>query len=307
MAVSPYHTPVLLNETLELLVTDPGGVYVDATLGGGGHSGALLQRLSPAGRVIALDQDDDAIAEATKRLSRFAGRIEIRRANFGDVAAELASARIASVDGLLLDLGVSSHQLDAAARGFSFRGEERLDMRMDRRSGRSAYEVVNGTDEQELARVLWEYGEERRSRQIARAIVRQRPVETTTQLAGIVESLTAGPMATKSLARVFQAIRIEVNQELEQLRRCLADAPALLKQGGRLVVISYHSLEDRIVKESIRDAAADRIPSGSKFLPDEPRTPTLKPLTKKPVVAGPDEERSNPRARSAKLRAAEKL
>lgn len=307
MADSPYHTPVLLNETLELLVTDPGGVYVDATLGGGGHSEALLQRLSPAGRVIALDQDDDAIAEATKRLSGFASRVEIRRANFGDVAAELASAGVASVDGFLLDLGVSSHQLDDAARGFSFRGEERLDMRMDRRSGRSAYDVVNGTDEQELARVLWEYGEERRSRQIARAIVRQRPVETTTQLARIVESLIPGPMATKSLARVFQAIRIEVNQELAQLRRCLAVAPGLLKQGGRLVVISYHSLEDRIVKEFIRDAAADRIPSGSKFLPDEPRSPTLRPLTKKPVVAGPEEERSNPRARSAKLRAAERL
>jgi 16S rRNA (cytosine1402-N4)-methyltransferase len=166
---------------------------------------------------------------------------------------------------------------------------------------------VNGTDEQELARVLWEYGEERRSRQIARAIVRQRPVETTTQLARIVESLTRGSLATKSLARVFQAIRIEVNRELEQLRRCLADAPGLLKQGGHLVVISYHSLEDRIVKEFIRDAAADRIPSGSKYLPDEPRTPTLRPLTKKPVVAGPEEEKSNPRARSAKLRAAERL
>jgi 16S rRNA (cytosine1402-N4)-methyltransferase len=296
-----------LNETLELLVTDPGGVYVDATLGGGGHSEALLQRLSLAGRVVAIDQDDDAIAEATARLSGFAGRVEIRRANFGNIAAELNSADVASVDGMLLDLGVSSHQLDDAARGFSFRGEERLDMRMDRRSGRSAYDVVNDADEQELTRILWEYGEERRSRQIARAIARQRPVETTAQLARIVESLTPGPMATKSLARVFQAIRIEVNQELERLRKCLADAPGLLKRGGRLVVISYHSLEDRIVKEFIRDAAAERIPSGSKYLPDEPRTPTLRPLTKKPIVAGPEEQRSNPRARSAKLRAAERL
>ncbi|MCU0454249.1 MAG: 16S rRNA (cytosine(1402)-N(4))-methyltransferase RsmH [Bacteroidetes bacterium] len=307
MAVSPYHTPVLLNESLEYLVTDPSGVYVDATLGGGGHTEALLLRLSPAGRVVAFDQDDEAIAEAKKRLARFEGRIDLRRANFGDVAAELASIGSAKIAGILLDLGVSSHQLDDASRGFSFRGDERLDMRMDRRSGRSAYDVVNATDEQELARILWEYGEERRSRQIARSIVRQRPVETTTQLARIVESLTPGPTATKSLARVFQAIRIEVNQELEQLRRCLVDAPELLRPGGRLVVIAYHSLEDRIVKEFIRDAAADRIPSGSKYLPDEPRTPTLRPLTKKPVVAGPDEEKSNPRARSAKLRAAERL
>jgi 16S rRNA (cytosine1402-N4)-methyltransferase len=307
VAVSPYHTPVLLNASLELLVTDPGGVYVDATLGGGGHTEALLQRSSPSGRVVAFDQDDEAIAEATRRLSSFSSRLEIRRANFGAIAAELASIGLSSVDGVLLDLGVSSHQLDEPARGFSFRGDERLDMRMDRRSGRSAYDVVNGTDEPELARLLWEYGEERRSRQIAKAIVRQRPVETTAQLARIVESLTPGPMGTKSLARVFQAVRIEVNQELEQLRRCLADVPALLKRGGRLVVISYHSLEDRIVKEFIRDAAADRIPSGSKYLPDEPRTPTLRPLTKKPVVAGPEEEASNPRARSAKLRAAERL
>lgn len=307
MAVSPYHTPVLLNESLEYLVSDPSGVYVDATLGGGGHTEALLLRLSPAGKVVALDQDDDAIAEATKRLTTFAGRVVMRRANFGDMAADLMSLGIAHVDGILLDLGVSSHQLDNVSRGFSFRGDDRLDMRMDRRSGRSAYDVVNDTDEPELARILWEYGEERRSRQIARAIVRQRPVETTTQLARVIESLTPGPMATKSLARVFQAIRIEVNQELEQLRRCLADSPALLKQGGRMVVISYHSLEDRIVKEFIRDAAADRIPSGSKYLPDEPRTPTLRPLTKRPIVASAEEEKLNPRARSAKLRAAERL
>ena len=307
MTVSSYHTPVLLRESLEYLVTDPGGVYVDATLGGGGHTDALLSRLSPSGRVIALDQDDEAIAEASKRLASYGGRAILRRANFGGVLDEVHAAGATSVDGVLLDLGVSSHQLDDPARGFSFRGDERLDMRMDRRSGRSAYDVVNATEETELARILWEYGEERRSRQIARAIVRQRPVESTAALADLVGSLAPGPMATKSMARVFQAIRIEVNQELAQLRRCLSDIPAMLRTGGRLVVISYHSLEDRIVKEFIRESAADRIPSGSKFLPDQPRTPVLRPLTKKPVVAGPEEERSNPRSRSAKLRAAEKV
>lgn len=307
MAVSPYHTPVLLTESLEFVLTDLGGVYVDATLGGGGHTEALLTRLQTTGRVVALDQDDEAIAAATSRLRSFGNRLSIHQANFGDLGEVLRRAGIEPVHGILLDLGVSSHQLDEPGRGFSFRGGERLDMRMDRRSGRTAYDVVNDTDESELARIIFEYGEERHARQIARVLVRHRPIETTADLATVVGSLVRGPMATKSLARVFQAVRIEVNQELDRLRQCLTVTPEVLRPGGRLVVISYHSLEDRIVKEFMRDKAADRIPSGSKFLPDRPLTPTFRLLTRKPVVASATEEQSNPRARSAKLRAAERI
>lgn len=306
MTVSPYHTPVLLRESLEHLVTDPSGVYVDATLGGGGHTESLLARLMPSGRVVAFDQDADAVAEVERRLTRSASRLTIRHSNFADFASELHAIGLNAVDGILLDLGVSSHQLDDPVRGFSFRSEERLDMRMDRRSGRTAFDVVNLSDEAELVHIIREYGEERRARQIVRAIIRSRPITTTTALAALVEAQTPGPMATKSLARVFQALRIEVNQELEHLRRCLADTPSVLRSGGRLVVISYHSLEDRIVKEFLRERASDRIPSGTKFLPDRPRIPEFRLLTRKPLRASPEEQQANPRARSAKLRVAER-
>lgn len=307
MTVSPYHTPVLLRESLEHLVTDPGGVYVDATLGGGGHTESLLARLKPPGRVVAFDQDDDAIAEVERRLPQSADRLTMRHSNFADLVSELHTIGLDAVDGILLDLGVSSHQLDDPIRGFSFRNDERLDMRMDRRSGRTAFDVVNLSDEAELVRIIREYGEERRARHIVRAIIRSRPITTTTALAALVEAQTPGPMATKSLARVFQALRIEVNRELEHLRRCLADTPSVLRSGGRLVVISYHSLEDRIVKEFLRERASDRIPSGTKFLPDRLRIPEFRLLTRKPLRASAAEQQANPRARSAKLRAAERI
>ena len=307
MAVSPYHTPVLLTESLKFVLTDRSGTYVDATLGGGGHTESLLSHLSPDGRVIALDQDDEAIAASVDRLRCFSERLTIRRANFGELTEVLRGLGVSAVHGILLDLGVSSHQLDDPGRGFSFRGEERLDMRMDRRSGRTAFDVVNTSDESELVRIIREYGEERHAGRIVRAMVRRRPINTTSDLAAVIESQTRGPMATKSLARVFQALRIEVNQELERLRQCLSATPHVLRSGGRLVIISYHSLEDRIVKEFMREGAADRIPSGSKFLPDRPRTPEFRVLTRKPVTATPAEEQSNPRARSAKLRAAERI
>ena len=299
--MATYHEPVLCREALSFLLTDKDGVYVDGTLGSGGHAESICEQLSPRGRLIGFDADGDAIAEAGKRLQRFGERVTIVEANFRLLRERLAGAKIA---GLLLDLGVSSHQLDDGTRGFSFRSDDRLDMRMDRRAQFSAWDVVNTYPEEQLAKILWEYGEERLSRRIARSVVRARPVDTTGSLASIVERCVGGRFLTKSLARVFQALRIEVNSELASLREVLAAVPDVLQPGGRCVVISYHSLEDRIVKDFFRAEAAERIPSGNALVPDTPRVPRLTLLTKKPVVAGKEEYERNPRARSAKLRAA---
>jgi 16S rRNA (cytosine1402-N4)-methyltransferase len=305
-----YHTPVLLNEVLAYLITRTDGLYVDGTLGGGGHAEAVLSRLNSDGRLIGIDADEEAIASAQFRLSRFGSRVSLTRSNFNDLQSILQSAGIGSVTGMLLDLGVSSHQFDAPERGFSFRADERLDMRMDRRQALDAAVVVNTYEEREIADVLWRYGEERNSRRIARAIVQQRaqaPFTTTGELAAIVDR-SAGPKhRTKSRARVFQAIRIEVNDELERLRSTVAQGINALASGGRLVVIAYHSLEDRIVKEMFRAESAISIHSGHPLLPDTPLTPRLRVLTSKPVCASNEELEANPRSRSAKLRAAEKI
>jgi 16S rRNA (cytosine1402-N4)-methyltransferase len=309
MSDTPYHIPVMLNETLEHLITTSDGIYVDGTLGGGGHAEKICERLNNNGTFIGIDADTDAIQEAGKRLQRFQSKIQLVNENTAHIATILRSQNISTINGLLLDLGVSSFQLDEASKGFSFRGNERLDMRMDRRQSLDAHLVVNSYDEEELADVIFHYGEERLSRRIARRIVNRRAtavIETTGDLASIVEGVVGGKFKMKSLARVFQAIRIEVNDELHRLRTILNDSLQFIATGGRIVVISYHSLEDRIVKTFFNDCALKFIPSGNKFQPDIERIPELIVLTKKPLEATEQEQSNNPRSRSAKMRVAER-
>jgi 16S rRNA (cytosine1402-N4)-methyltransferase len=292
------HVPVLLKEAIDFLSVRRGGTYIDATVGLGGHSYEIAKRLGAPGHLIGLDKDPAALEIAGSRL-RASGvgqadwpAIELRQASF----ASLAEVRSPIADGLLADIGVSSLQLNDAARGFSFQAEGPLDMRMDPRSERTAEQVVNHLDERELADVIYEFGEERRSRRIARAIVRSRPIRSTAHLADVI-SAAARPMNFEQrrihpATRTFQALRIFVNRELDDLRALLDAAPRVMKPGGRVVVISFHSLEDRIVKDAFREAAKQ----GSMSL-----------LTKKPLTATEEESDRNPRARSAKLRAAERI
>jgi 16S rRNA (cytosine1402-N4)-methyltransferase len=305
--MSVYHEPVLAEEALSLLITDREGVYVDGTIGGGGHAEKICEHLGPRGRLIGIDADADAIEECRERLKRFGSQATLIRGNFRFVASELKTLEVQQLAGILLDLGVSSHQLDRPERGFSFRGEGRLDMRMDRRSALSAHEVVNGYSEERLEKVFREYGEEHAARQIARALVRARPLTTAAELNSVIERSVGGKYLIKALARVYQALRIEVNGEIENLRGALVSVPDVLQPGGRCVVIDYHSLEDRIVKEFFREESADTVRSRNKYLPDQPRVPRLEILTKKPVTASRQEISRNTRARSAKLRAAERL
>ncbi len=305
-----YHTPVLLEETLSFLITPTRGIYIDATLGGGGHTEAILLRLGPEGRVVGIDADEDAISSATKRLVEYQTRFIARKGNFRDLRSIASEWQTQDIVGVLFDLGVSSHQLDDLSKGFSFHSESQLDMRMGREQLLDARRVVNEYSEERIAGLLWNYGEERNARKIARALVRARSVksvESGKELARAVEEVVGERFLVKTLARVFQAIRIEVNDELESLKRGLSDAIHILVPGGRLAVISYHSLEDRIVKEAMKTAAATSDPNVSKFLPPTSLKPTLKILTKKYVGPGKSEIRTNPRARSAKLRVAEKL
>ena len=295
---SPQHVPVLLEEVLEYLNVRPGGVVVDATLGLAGHSSEIAKRLGGKGKLIGFDRDPEAMEKAKARL-------EVLRAELGEEMPELvfeprafseASSLIepGSLDGLLADFGVSSLQLDEAHRGFSFRTDGPLDMRMDTRSGETAEQVVNQEDENELADLIYEFGEERRSRRIARAIVRARPITTTAELARIV-SAEAPPMKGEKIhpaTRTFQALRIRVNNELGEIQSLLKSAGSLLKPGGRLVLISFHSLEDRLVKDAFKAAKDAKV---------------FEVLTKKPVVAAEQEQMRNPRSRSAKMRAAEKI
>jgi 16S rRNA (cytosine1402-N4)-methyltransferase len=295
------HVPVLLKEAIDFLAIRRGGTYLDATVGLGGHSYEIAKRLGRPGLLIGLDKDPAALEIARQRLggagvSPASGEwpeIILLHRSFADIAQGQAPS---SVDGILADLGMSSLQLNDAARGFSFQAEGPLDMRMNPQDERTAEQVVNHLDERELADVIYEFGEERRSRRIARAIVRSRPIRTTAQLADVV-SAAARPMnqAERRIhpaTRTFQALRIFVNHELDDLRELLHIAPQLLQPGGRLVMISFHSLEDRIVKDAFREGA---------------KQGQYRVLTKKPVTAGAEEESRNPRARSAKLRAAEKI
>jgi len=305
-----YHTPVLREEVLAWLITSTDGIYVDATLGGGGHAESILQRLDPTGMLVGFDADPDAIQFAATRLSSFGGRVTLIHDNFRNISAALAQRGIDHISGIVFDLGVSSYQIDQPSRGFSFRGDDRLDMRMDPAQALDARAVINQYEEAELADIFWQYGEERASRSIARTIVRQRSgtaVETTGELVALIKSVVGERFLIKTLARIFQALRIEVNRELESLQDALGQAVSLLNPGARVVVISYHSLEDRIVKETFKSDAALIRPSGNKLVPDTELVPKLRILTKKPLEATIEESRLNPRSRSAKLRAAEKM
>lgn len=303
---SAYHTPVLRDEALRFLISDDNGIYVDGTLGGGGHAEAICRNLGSHGRLFCCDADEDAIRFSTERLKEFSERVTFVHANFRDITSRLREHNVRTINGLLLDLGVSSYQIDEEAKGFSFRGDERIDMRMDRRQTLSGWHVVNTYDDVQLADVIWKYGEERNSRRIARTIAHARPLDTTKQLAEAIESEVGKQFLTKTLARVFQAIRIEVNDELRSLERVLADSIELMTPGGRIVVLSYHSLEDRIVKNFFKNASLERIPSGHKYVPDTVIVPTLRVLTKSPITASAEELERNPRARSAKMRVAER-
>lgn len=307
MTPAMFHLPVLCAEAVELLLANNPRLVVDGTTGGGGHAEKICDRLSPEGRLVCFDADIDALIEAKTRLARHLGRVTFVHSNFRNLTTELQARGIGAIDGLLLDLGVSSHQLDEGSRGFSYRADEPLDMRMDRRQLRTARDVVNTYARERLADILWQYGEERASRRIASRIAGARPLETTGDLASAVREAVGGKNLVKSLARVFQAIRIEVNDELGSLKRALGDALDLLTDRGRMVVISYHSLEDRIVKELFKDESAASIPSGHKLIPDAPRVPRLRVLTRRPLEPGADEVAQNARARSARLRAAERI
>ena len=291
------HVPVLLKEAIDFLTVRRGGTFYDATVGLGGHSFEIAKRLGAPGHLIGVDKDPAALEIAREKLSPVGKadwpKVDLIHGSFAEIAND---QRPATIDGLLADLGVSSLQFDTAARGFSFQADAPLDMRMNTSFGRTAEQVVNHLDERELADVIYEFGEERRSRRIARAIVRSRPIRSTAHLAEVI-SAAARPMnpAERRIhpaTRTFQALRIFVNRELDDLRDLLNAAPQMLKPGGRLVIISFHSLEDRIVKDALRDGV---------------KHGHYRILTKKPVTASEEEVDRNPRSRSAKLRAAEKV
>ena len=308
--MTAWHVPVLLDRAVELLDIRPGGRYIDATLGGGGHSSAIASRLDATGLLLGIDQDADARARASAVLAPFADRVRIRAANFHEIEEIAIEEEVLPVDGILFDLGVSSHQLDTASRGFALRLEGPLDMRMDTESDApTAAELLNHADEATIARWLFEWGEEPRSRRIAAEIVRSRPLLTTEDLVDCVRRtmpFRTRPGQIHPATKVFQAIRIAVNRELEILESALEAAVRCLAPGGRLVVISYHSLEDRIAKETFARLSGKRVGSD---LPDpEPvPEPTVRLVTRKPEVPSENEVRANPRSRSAKLRCIEKL
>ena len=310
---SGYHAPIMVQEVLSLLQPERGGIFVDGTLGGGGHAQAVLERLPEGGRLIGIDRDADAIAEAANRLRPFVQAFLPVRGNFFDMRALLAQLGVSAADGILLDLGVSSHQLDAPERGFSYHSEAPLDMRMDTSAALTAYDVVNTYPVQALTRILRDYGEERFAARIAGAIVRARendPIRSTTQLAEIVKAATPAAKRWEGqhpARRAFQAIRIEVNGELSGLEQALSNAVELLNPGGRLCVITFHSLEDRVAKQLFRTLENPCTCSPKAPLCTCDKVPTVRVLTKKPLTADTGELEENARARSAKLRAIEKL
>lgn len=305
------HKPVLLQECLDALQIKPDGIYVDGTLGRAGHSLEIARRLT-TGRLIALDRDETAIDAATRRLADYMDRVTLVHSNFSNLGQVLRELDIDGVDGMLFDLGVSSPQLDEAQRGFSYKQDAPLDMRMDATAALTAREVVNTYSYEELRRILFEYGEERYAPAIAKKIVAQReqkPIETTLELAELIRSaMPAAALREKQhpAKRSFQAIRIAVNDELGELPPMLDAAQESLKRGGRLAVITFHSLEDRIVKHTLQDFAQGCICPPSFPVCVCGRKPKMKLITRKPIVSGDEELDENPRARSAKLRVAEK-
>lgn len=296
------HTPVLLNPSLEFLITDASGIYIDATLGGGGHSIAILEQLNDDGKLFGVDQDAEARAAAGEAIGND-DRFSMIDGNFGFLKTIIPPDVHGNISGVLFDLGVSTHQIKEAERGFSFQKDGPLDMRMSELSGVSAYDVVNTYEYKNLRDIIYHYGEERLSRQIAKEIINRRPIETTLELREAIESVLYGRHIIKSVARVFQAIRIEVNRELDVLKDGLTQAFELLKPGGRIVAISYHSLEDRIVKNYFKsgnfDGKVEKDFFGNPIMP-------IQVITRQIITPSDEEIKENPAARSAKLRVAEK-
>ncbi|MFO1477990.1 MAG: 16S rRNA (cytosine(1402)-N(4))-methyltransferase RsmH [Verrucomicrobiota bacterium] len=304
------HKPVMMAEVLEALRPAAGGRYADGTLGRGGHAEAILAASAPDGWLYGCDRDGEAIEAVTRRLAPYAGRWEIRRGNFAELPDWVPAG---SCDGVLLDLGVSSPQLDSPERGFSFQAEGPLDMRMDTRQELAAAELVNGAPAEELARIFWELGGERESRRLAAGVVQermQRPIRTTKDLADLIERMSPrrGRKAHPA-TKVFQALRLAVNDEMGSLERGLAGALGLLKPGGRLAVITFHSLEDRLTREFGRERARDYTFPGEVDVPElrQPRVPEARWVSRKAILPGAVELAENPRSRSAQLRVLEKI
>lgn len=307
------HIPVMLNECLDALDIKPNGIYVDGTVGGAGHSSEIVKRLADGGRLIAVDRDEDALKASSERLKNFKDKVAFVHDDYKNLCARLDELGVDKVDGILLDLGVSSYQLDNAERGFSYMKDAPLDMRMDRSQSQSAYEVVNGFSESELTRILFDYGEEKLARQIARNIVNKRqanPIKTTLELASIVEASYPAKTRWKfghPAKRTFQAIRIQVNGELAMLDEAVTEMARRLKKGGRMAVITFHSLEDRIVKSAFKQLSlACTCP------PDFPvcvcgKVQEVELVNKKPIIASDEELEKNSRSQSAKLRVIQKL
>ncbi|MFO0780662.1 MAG: 16S rRNA (cytosine(1402)-N(4))-methyltransferase RsmH [Candidatus Gracilibacteria bacterium] len=303
------HEPVMMHEVLENLAIGDKKVVVDGTLGLGGHSRAMLEQMAPDAQLVAFDVDDDNLTTARNNLVAFGDRVFFVRSNFGNLQEELKNLGIKKVDALLLDLGLSSPQVDNPAKGFSFLREGPLDMRFDKNQPLTAAEVINGYSLNELMRIFFEYGEERFSRKIATEIVRRRKArsfKTTTELANFIEKLIGRQGHIHPATRIFQALRIEVNHELDVLLRTLQQAVEVLSKGGRIAVIAYHSLEDRVVKQFFKDCAREYVNEPDKLTTTH-LEPTLEIVTKKPLVPTDAEIAKNPRARSAKLRVAQKL
>ncbi len=305
------HVPVLYQETIEFLISAGGGIFVDCTVGGGGHAEGLLDAAGPDARLLGLDADPDDLATARERLSRFGERAVLVNANFSGLAEVAEREGFVPADGVLFDLGLSSIQLESSSRGFSFQRQGPLDMRFDPRQPVSAADIVNRASEAELRRILYEFGNERFAPRIARAIARRRAagrIETSKELADLIVGLL-GPRreGVHSATKTFQALRIAVNSELDVLREALPRALSILRKGGRMAVISFHSLEDRIVKEFMRHEAATCVcPPGLPVCVCGKQA-TVRIVTRKPVVPGPEEISRNPRSRSAKLRVAERI
>jgi len=315
MNTSP-HQPVLYKEIIHALQPKPGGRYVDGTLGAGGHARGILEACAPDGQLLGLDVDPQALEIARKTLAPYEGRVHLAQASYTTLSTQLARLGWEAVDGILLDLGASSMQFDTPERGFSFQHDAPLDMRFDPRAPQTAADIVNGYSERELADLIYEYGEERNARKIARAIVRARPLHTTRQLVAVIEAVsprsfdrlrTARGNRLHPATRTFQALRIAVNDELASVRAVLPQAVAGLRSAGRIAVISFHSLEDRIIKEFFREQSRDLVNPPYERIYEEERKATLKEITRKPITPSEEEIRNNPRARSAKLRIAEKL
>ena len=305
-----YHTPVLYYETLDNLVINPDGIYIDCTLGGGSHSEGILERLSDKGLLISIDQDTNAIEYSKKRLEKFGSKWKVFKGNFENIDTIAYMAGVDKVDGILMDIGVSSKQLDDPERGFSYRYDVKLDMRMNIEQKISAYDVVNTYSEEQLSKIIFEYGEERYARKIAKLIVEERksfPIEKTSDLIALIKRAYPERSSKHPAKKTFQAIRIEVNRELEVLENAMSKAVELLKVGGRLAIITFHSLEDRIVKNKFKDLA-----TACKCPKDIPicmcgGVKKFEIITKKPIIPIDDELKNNNRAHSSKLRILERI